>query len=41
MSMALEAREAYRAMTAFDRSIDFDSDLRELIKIRSSWRAPG
>lgn len=36
MSMALEAREAYRAMTAFDRSIDFDSDLRELIKIRSS-----
>jgi AhpD family alkylhydroperoxidase len=36
MSMAREAREAYRAMAAFDRSIDFDPSLRELVKIRAS-----
>ncbi len=31
-----EARDAYRAMAAFDRSIDFDPALRELVKIRAS-----
>lgn len=30
------AREAYRAMAAFDRSIDLDPALRELVKIRAS-----
>jgi AhpD family alkylhydroperoxidase len=35
-SLAAEAREAYRAMAAFDRSIDVDQALRELVKIRAS-----
>jgi AhpD family alkylhydroperoxidase len=35
-SMAELAREAYRAMAAFDRSIDFDPHLRELVKVRAS-----
>jgi AhpD family alkylhydroperoxidase len=35
-SFAREAREPYRAMAAFDRSIDLDPQLRELIKIRAS-----
>jgi AhpD family alkylhydroperoxidase len=30
------ARDAYRAMAAFDRAIEFDPALRELIKIRTS-----
>jgi AhpD family alkylhydroperoxidase len=34
--MAREAPEAYRAMAAFDRSIELDPLLRELIKIRAS-----
>jgi AhpD family alkylhydroperoxidase len=36
MSVAKEARDAYRAMAAFDRSIEFDPPLRELVKIRAS-----
>jgi AhpD family alkylhydroperoxidase len=36
MSMARQAREQYRAMAAFDRSIEFDPALRELVKIRAS-----
>jgi AhpD family alkylhydroperoxidase len=31
-----EAREAYRAMAALDRSVELDHGLRELIKIRAS-----
>lgn len=31
-----EARDAYRAMAAFDRSVEFDPALRELVKIRAS-----
>jgi AhpD family alkylhydroperoxidase len=34
--MKREAREAYRAMAAFDRSVEADPRLRELIKIRAS-----
>ena len=34
--MAHEARDAYRAMAALDRSIEFDPQLRELVKIRAS-----
>jgi len=30
------ALDAYRAMAAFDRSIELDSALRELVKIRAS-----
>lgn len=30
------ARDAYRAMAAFDRSIELDPALRELVKIRAS-----
>jgi AhpD family alkylhydroperoxidase len=30
------ARDAYRAMAAFDRSVVFDRALRELVKIRAS-----
>ncbi|HYM54378.1 MAG TPA: carboxymuconolactone decarboxylase family protein [Solirubrobacteraceae bacterium] len=36
VSLVEEARGAYRAMAAFDRSIEFDSALRELVKIRAS-----
>jgi AhpD family alkylhydroperoxidase len=36
LSMAHEARDAYRAMASFDRSIEFDPSLRELVKIRAS-----
>src|SRR5438270_1471412 len=35
-SIAREARDAYRAMAAFDRSIEFDPRLHELVKIRAS-----
>jgi AhpD family alkylhydroperoxidase len=35
-SMAADAREAYRAMAAFDRAISFDPPLRELVKLRAS-----
>jgi AhpD family alkylhydroperoxidase len=31
-----EARAAYRAMAAFDRSIELDPALRELVKVRAS-----
>lgn len=31
-----EAPDAYRAMAAFDRSIQFDPNLRELLKVRAS-----
>jgi AhpD family alkylhydroperoxidase len=36
MSAGKAAPEAYRAMAAFDRSVDFDPALRELVKIRAS-----
>jgi len=36
LSLVEEARSAYRAMAAFDRSIEFDLALRELVKIRAS-----
>ncbi len=36
VSLAEEARTAYRAMAAFDRSIELDPALRELVKIRAS-----
>lgn len=36
VDIAGRARNAYRAMAAFDRSIEFDPALRELIKIRAS-----
>lgn len=36
ISLVAEARGAYRAMGAFDRSIEFDPALRELVKIRAS-----
>jgi AhpD family alkylhydroperoxidase len=31
-----QARDAYRALNAFDGAIDLDAELRELIKIRAS-----
>jgi AhpD family alkylhydroperoxidase len=36
MTMSHQAPEAYRAMAAFDRSIQIDLQLRELVKIRAS-----
>jgi AhpD family alkylhydroperoxidase len=36
ISLVEEARGAYRAMAAFDRSIELDPALRELVKIRTS-----
>ena len=36
VGLAGETPAAYRAMAAFDRSIEFDSSLRELVKIRAS-----
>jgi AhpD family alkylhydroperoxidase len=36
VDIADHARDAYRAMSAFDRSIVFDPGLRELVKIRAS-----
>ena len=36
ISLLEEARAAYRAMAAFDRSIELDPALRELVKIRAS-----
>lgn len=36
ISIKTEAPAAYRAMAAFDRSIELDPALRELIKIRAS-----
>jgi AhpD family alkylhydroperoxidase len=36
INIAADAREAYRAIAAFDRSIEFDPALRELVKIRAS-----
>jgi AhpD family alkylhydroperoxidase len=36
LSAKREAPEVYRAMAAFDRAIDFDPALRELVKIRAS-----
>lgn len=36
LDIAGRARDAYRAMAAFDRSIELDPALRELIKIRAS-----
>jgi len=36
VDIAGRARDAYRAMAAFDRSIEFDPGLRELVKIRAS-----
>jgi hypothetical protein len=45
VSLMREARTAYRAMAAFDRSIELDPEPRELVKIRASqmngWKAPG
>jgi AhpD family alkylhydroperoxidase len=36
VDIAGSARDAYRAMAAFDRSIELDPALRELVKIRAS-----
>jgi AhpD family alkylhydroperoxidase len=36
VSLVGEARAAYRAMAAFDRSIELEPALRELLKIRAS-----
>jgi AhpD family alkylhydroperoxidase len=36
IDLLAEARDVYRAMAAFDRSIDLDPELRELVKIRAS-----
>jgi AhpD family alkylhydroperoxidase len=36
IDLLAEARDAYRAMAAFDRAIELDPQLRELIKIRAS-----
>jgi AhpD family alkylhydroperoxidase len=36
IDLLAEARDAYRAMAAFDRSIELDPELHELVKIRSS-----
>jgi AhpD family alkylhydroperoxidase len=36
VDIAGRARDAYRAMAAFDRSIELDPGLRELVKIRAS-----
>jgi AhpD family alkylhydroperoxidase len=36
LSVAREARESFKAMQAFDRSIEFEPKLRELVKIRAS-----
>ncbi len=36
ISLVEEARSAYRAIAAFDHSIEFDPALRELVKIRAS-----
>jgi AhpD family alkylhydroperoxidase len=36
VDIAGRARDAYRAMAAFDRSIELDPALRELVKIRAS-----
>lgn len=36
IDIAGRARDAYRAMAAFDRSIELDHALRELVKIRAS-----
>jgi len=36
IDIAGNARDAYRAMAAFDRSIELDPALRELVKIRAS-----
>jgi len=36
VDIAACARDAYRAMAAFDRSIELDLGLRELVKIRAS-----
>ena len=36
INIGADAREAYRALAAFDRSIEFDPALRELLKIRAS-----
>jgi AhpD family alkylhydroperoxidase len=36
VDIAGRARDAYRAMAAFDRSIEFEPGLRELVKIRAS-----
>jgi AhpD family alkylhydroperoxidase len=36
ISLRGEAPSAYRAMAAFDRSIELDPSLRELVKIRAS-----
>jgi AhpD family alkylhydroperoxidase len=35
-SMVEQARDAYRGMAGFDRSIELDPTLRELVKIRAS-----
>ncbi|MGO8905190.1 MAG: carboxymuconolactone decarboxylase family protein [Solirubrobacteraceae bacterium] len=36
ISLRAEAPEVYRAMAAFDRAIEFDPSLRELVRIRAS-----
>jgi len=36
VNLKREAPEAYRAMAAFDRSVELDPALRELVKIRAS-----
>jgi AhpD family alkylhydroperoxidase len=36
LSLASEAPAAYRAMAAFDRSIELEPTLRELVKVRAS-----
>lgn len=36
LSARVEAREVYRAMSAFDRSVELDPQLRELVKVRAS-----
>jgi len=36
LDLRKETSEAYRAMAAFDRSIELDPTLRELVKIRAS-----
>jgi AhpD family alkylhydroperoxidase len=36
INLAREALDVYRALNAFDAAIDFDPELRELVKIRAS-----
>lgn len=36
LSARAEAREVYSAMSAFDRSVELDPQLRELVKVRAS-----